>query len=160
MQYTPSDLKPRERYYDELVNPRADDPDAKRQAGQYRAEIHERFSNPFYSFAFVLIAVAFIGRAQSTRQNRWESTASAGALAIGARMAGLAANNLVVLNAKWVPVLYVIPLGMILIGCLMIHFGARPRRGPTLFGRIAAGLSVLWALLPSRQRLVPGQLRP
>ena len=71
----PVELKPRERYYDELVNPREDDPDAKRQAGQYRAEIHERFANPFYSFAFVLMAVAFIGRAQSTRQNRWQSTA-------------------------------------------------------------------------------------
>ena len=153
----PMELKPRERYYDELVNPRADDPDAKRQAGQYRAEIHERFANPFYSFAFVLITVAFIGRAQSTRQNRWESTASAGALAIGARMAGLAANNLVVINAKWVPVLYAIPLGMIVVGCLMIHFAARPRRGPTLIGRIAAGVAALWALLPRRQRLVPGQ---
>ena len=135
----PVELKPRERYYDELVSPRADDPDAKRQAGQYRAELHERFANPFYSFAFVLLAVAFIGRAQSTRQNRWQSTAAAGVLSIGARMGGLAANNLVVVNAKWVPVLYAIPLGLILIAIVMMQLGsfsyrrrATPRAAATL----------------------------
>ena len=148
----PVELKPRERYYDELVNPSADDTDAMRQAGQYRAEIHERFANPFYAFAFVLIAVAFIGRARSTRQNRWETTVSAGVLSIGARMGGLAANNLVVLNGKWVPVLYAIPLILMVIGCLMIQFGARPRSGPGLIGRFAAGLGALGALLPGRGR--------
>ena len=144
----PVELKPRERYFDELVNPRDNDQDAKRQAGQFRAELHERFANPFYSFAFVLLAVAFIGRAQSTRQNRWQSTAWAGVLTIGARMGGLAANNLVVVNAKWVPVLYAIPFALIILAILMMQIGARPRRGPGLISVLLARLQPLLPRLP------------
>ena len=131
---------------------RADDPDAKRQAGQYRAELHERFANPFYSLAFVLLAVAFIGRAQSTRQNRWQSTAAAGVLSIGARMGGLAANNLVVVNAKWVPVLYAIPLGLILIAIVMMQLGSlsyRRRAKPRTAGPLP--IQGLVSQLPARQ---------
>lgn len=119
------ELKPRERYFMELTFPAADDPDFKRQPGQFRAELHERFANPFYALAFVLIAVAFIGRAQSTRQNCWQATAAAGAICVVARVGGLAANNLVVIHAKWVPLLYGIPLGLMLIAALMITFGGR-----------------------------------
>ncbi len=121
------ELKPRERYFFELAYPKADDPDFKRQPGHFRAEFHERLANPFYALAFVMLAVAFIGRAQSTRQNRWEATALAGALSVGARVGGLAANNLVVVNAKWVPLLYAIPIGLILISAVMIQLGARAR---------------------------------
>ena len=158
----PVELKPRERYYDELVNPRQDDPDAKRQAGQYRAELHERFANPFYSFAFVLLAVAFIGRAQSTRQNRWQPTAAAAVLTIGSRMGGLAAGNLVVVNAKWVPVLYAIPLGLILLAVVMIQLGSlsyrsRPKKvrsdapGPDVSEGVSAAVPAL-----ARQRVSAG----
>ena len=121
------ELKPAERYFHELAYPKPDDPDFKRQPGQFRAELHERFANPFYAFAFVLIAVAFIGRAQSTRQNRWQAMAAAGGFAIGARVAGLAARNLVVINAKWVPLLYAIPFVLVLIAVLMMALGGRHR---------------------------------
>jgi lipopolysaccharide export system permease protein len=144
----PVELKPRERYYNELVNPREDDPDAKRQAGQYRAELHERFANPFYSFAFVLLAVAFIGQAQSTRTNRTRTTVTAAVVTVGARMGGLAANNLVVLNAKWVPVLYAIPIGLMVIGIVMMILGARVRRGPSLSQRLFGKIPPLFARRP------------
>ncbi len=122
------ELKPRERYFQELAFPAPDDPDFKRQPGQFRAELHERFANPFYALAFVLLTVAFIGRAQSTRQNRWQTMALAGVVAIGGRVGGLAANNLVVINAKWIALLYAIPLGLILIAALVITFGGRSNR--------------------------------
>lgn len=134
------ELKPRERYFQELAFPKPDDPDFKRQPGHFRAELHERFANPFYALAFVMLTVALIGRAQSTRQNRWEATALAGAISVGARVGGLAANNLVVVNAKWVPLLYGIPLGLIVVSALMIQFGARAR-GPSRL-RIALGATV------------------
>ncbi len=144
------ELKPRERYFFELAYPKADDPDFKRQPGHFRAEFHERLANPFYALAFVMLAVAFIGRAQSTRQNRWEATALAGALSVGARVGGLAANNLVVVNAKWVPLLYAIPLGIILISAVMIQLGAGARsqslqrtRLAGMRDRVSAGLQRL-----------------
>ncbi len=135
------ELKPRERYFQELAYPAANDPDFLRQPGQFRAELHERFANPFYALAFVLLAVAFIGRAQSTRQNRTEAIAMAGAVSMGARVGGLAVNNLVVIDAKWVPVLYGLPLGLIVISLLMIQFGGRTNRAPWLRPRIDAAFA-------------------
>ena len=138
------ELKPRERYFQELAFPRPDDPDYKRQPGHFRAELHERFANPFYALAFVLLAVAFIGRAQSTRQNRWHATAFVGVIAIGARVGGLAANNLVVINAKWIALLYGIPIGLMLVAILMISFGGRsnrPSRAVAVVGRVSAAVS-------------------
>jgi len=141
------ELRPRERYFMELAFPRPDDPDFKRQPGHFRAELHERFANPFYAFAFVLLTAAFIGRAQSTRQNRWEAITAAGVLCIGARVGGLAVNNLVTLNAKWMPVLYAIPLSMCLVGVLMIQFGGRPRRQSRLAAMTGALLEGITARL-------------
>lgn len=138
------ELRPRERYFSELAFPHPDDPDFKRQPGHFRAELHERFANPFYAFAFVLMTAAFIGRAQSTRQNRWEAITAAGVLCIGARVGGLAVNNLVTLNVRWMPLLYAIPLGMCLIGALMIQFGGGPR-GQSRLGSVASRLMELIA---------------
>ncbi len=47
-----------------------DDPQYKTSPGRITAELHERFSSPLYAFAFVLIVLAFVGRAQTTRQSR------------------------------------------------------------------------------------------
>ena len=141
------ELKPRERYFSELAFPRADDSDFKRQPGHFRAELHERFANPFYAFAFVLLAVALIGRAQSTRQNRWEAIALAGTLCVGARVAGLAVNNLVSINAKWLPLLYGIPLLLIVASVLMMQFGGRSRPPSRLRTRLADAIEVLSARL-------------
>ncbi len=149
------ELKPRERYFRELTYPKPDDPDFKRQPGQFRAEFHERLANPFYALAFVMLTVAFIGRAQSTRQNRWEAIALAGALSVGARVAGLAVNNLVVANEKWVPMLYGIPLGLILVSALMIQFGARVRRPSLLRRRLGAATGRLANRLPRLRREPP-----
>ena len=136
------ELRPRERFFGELAFPDPEDLDFKRQPGQFRGELHERLSNPLYSLAFVLVALAYIGHAQSTRQNRWTATALAGVAAIGCRMAGLAVNNLVVLNAKWVVLLYAIPIGAIVLSMLVIAFGGfgwpqLPRRRGGTAGRLA-----------------------
>lgn len=141
------ELKPRERYFSELAFPRPDDSDFKRQPGHFRAELHERFANPFYAFAFVLLAVALVGRAQSTRQNRWEAIALAGTLCVGARVAGLAVNNLVSINAKWLPLLYGIPLLLIVASVLMMQFGGRSRPPSRLRTRLADAVEVLSARL-------------
>jgi lipopolysaccharide export system permease protein len=137
------ELKPRERYFGELAFPAPDDPDYKRQPGHFRAELHERFANPLYAFAFVLIVVAMIGRAQSTRQNRWQSIALAGVLAVGSRVAGLAANNLVVINARWTFLLYAIPIGLIALAICFIQFG-QTARAPS---RLSRALSATWSRL-------------
>lgn len=123
------ELKPRERYYPELANPRPDDPDFVKQPGFFRAELHERLSNPLYPIAFVMIVLAFVGQAQSNRQNRWKGVTAAIVLGFATRVFGLGANNLVVLNAKWVPLLYGIPLMAVVLSMILIWRNARPTPG-------------------------------
>lgn len=130
-------LKPRERYFRELAFPSSGDAEFKRQAGQFRAELHERFASPLYPFAFVLMALAFVGQARSTRQNRVVALVSGFLVAAACRLGGLAAHNLVVLSASAVPLLYLIPTMGCLIALALIHLNACPRRVASLWERIS-----------------------
>lgn len=136
------ELRPRERYYGELRDP---SPQAvKTMGGQIRAELHERFASALYPFAFVIIALASVGQAQSTRQNRTEKAIAGFVVAVAARMAGLAANNLAAIKASNVVLLYGVPLGAIAIGLVMMVRGARPHRDSLLLeGLRGAGEAVL-----------------
>jgi lipopolysaccharide export system permease protein len=149
-------LKPRERYYDELVRPAPDDIMARNQAGLLRAELHERFSSPLYPFAFVLIAVAFIGHARTTRQNRIQAIVAAFVIATSTRLGGLAGINMVALKAHltWVP--YAIPAAGTLLALTLILSRSRlrpPSRLALTLARIgAAATEVLARLVPRRLR--------
>jgi len=128
------DFKPRERYLSELVNPEPGSKNFKTSPGQFRAELHERFSNPLYPFAFVMIALAAAGQAQSTRQNRAQRLAVGFLAAIACRLSGLAVNNIVVLHPAAVPLLYAIPLCAAAIGGFLVLRGPGRRPGA---GRLA-----------------------
>jgi len=146
------ELRPRERYFTELAWPAADDPDFKNQPGHFRAELHERFANPLYPIAFVMIALAYVGQAQSTRQNRLESILSGFAVATLIRLLGFAANNLAVISGKFVPVLYAIPILAIVLSIWAIRQHARPRAGTSLRGRIGIAIEDGFAGLRGRWR--------
>jgi lipopolysaccharide export system permease protein len=60
----------RERYLWQLLWPDARDPLLKSQAGQMRAELHDRLSAPLYPLIFVLVAYAYLGAPRTTRQSR------------------------------------------------------------------------------------------
>jgi len=109
------DLKPRERYYDELVHPEPNSVAYRNGPGKFLAELHERSSNPLYPIAFALIALAAVGQAHSTRQSSVRQIATAFVLAAALRLGGLALNNIVVLNSAAVPLLYALPLVAILL---------------------------------------------
>jgi lipopolysaccharide export system permease protein len=123
-----NDFKPRERYFGELVNPEPDSSYFKTNPGQFRAELHERFANPLYPLAFVLIALASVGQAQSTRQGRAERMVGGFLVASGSRFAGLAVNNLAVISPLAVIGLYGIPLLTCVMALFAVRSGARPRR--------------------------------
>ncbi len=146
------ELRPRERYYSELAHPLPKDPDYLRQPGFFRAELHERFSNPLYPFAFVMIALAFVGQARSTRQNRVQSIAAAVLLGFAVRVAGLAVNNFVVLNQSAIPLLYLLPIGASLFSIALIALKSKPRPGPSFSDRVNILAGDLW------QRLRPAKL--
>ena len=152
------DLKPRERYLGELMYPEATSGSYRRAPGKFRAELHERFANPLYPLAFALIAVAAVGQAHSTRQNRVQQVALAFVLAAALRLGGLALNNVVVTNEAATALLYALPLSAML-GAIILMERARRRlsasRFPGLiFDPIARLFGILGALIP-RWRSAP-----
>jgi lipopolysaccharide export system permease protein len=119
------DLKPRERYLGELLYPEASSKSYLKAPGKFRAELHERFSNPLYPLAFALIALAAVGQAHSTRQNRVQQVAIAFVLAAILRLGGLALNNVVVLNEAATPLLYALPLSAMLAALMLMEQARR-----------------------------------
>lgn len=82
----------RERYLWELISPSPDDALAKTQAGQFRAEMHDRLLAPVYPIVFVIITFAFLGAPRTTRQSRGTSLASAIGIVAGVRLVGFAST--------------------------------------------------------------------
>lgn len=138
--------RPRERYFNELVNPDKTEPDYERRKGHYRAELHERITSPLYPFVFVLIVIAFVGQAQSTRQNRVQATAMGFSIAAGFRVAGMAANNVVALNESAVPLLYIVPLSGIVLGLYWLMRPASAVQGESAAARLTEAVfdNVAW----------------
>lgn len=145
-------LRPRERYTFELMGPEQLAGISPRNLGHYTAEFHERFANPLYPIVFVLIALAAIGKAQSTRQNRTERMVIGVAVAAGSRLGGLAFNNLAVLHASAIPVLYLIPISAMCLALLALSRRTLPKGGPKLIESTLDRLAGLggWLGLGSR----------
>jgi lipopolysaccharide export system permease protein len=120
------DLRPRERYIGDLINPDPDDKIAKSNYGRLRSELHERLSTPLYPLVFVVIAIALLGHARTTRESRWGQILMAFGIAVGLRVAGLTANNLVTLNAWAAPLVYAVPLGAIFLAAWAAHVRMSP----------------------------------
>ena len=60
----------REKYLWELMWPRPDDALFTAQPDQYRSELSDRLATPLYPLAFAILAYAFLGPPQTTRQSR------------------------------------------------------------------------------------------
>lgn len=141
---TEIELKPRERYFSELVDP-GDSALFRRQPGQFRAELHERFVSPLYPIAFAFLIVAFVGQARSTRSSRMESLVIAFIAATGARLTGMAVNNLVALKASFLPLLYGLPFIAVAVALIIIRGADRQKTG------LAAVEKVIDAVMPPLQ---------
>lgn len=74
-------LRPKERTTSQLLNPDPNDPYYRDKPGLYRSQIHERFSEMLWPFAYVIVMLAFAGQARSSRQNHG-SAIGAGMLVI------------------------------------------------------------------------------
>jgi lipopolysaccharide export system permease protein len=103
--------KPRERTTFDLLNVDTNDQYARLQAGRFRAELHERFANPFYPLACMMIGFAALGGAKTTRQGRGSAIAAAVIAMVALRIAGFGASSLAVRSASFVPLIYFVPLG-------------------------------------------------
>ena len=102
--------KPRERTTGELLNLDMQDGHVRTQFGRFRAELHERFSQPLYAFATLAIGFAALGSARTTRQGRGSAMAAAGISMLVLRIAGFWASSVAVRSATGVYVMYLVPL--------------------------------------------------
>jgi lipopolysaccharide export system permease protein len=72
----------RERYLWELLFPNPRDPELRKEPGQFRAELHDRFVAPLYPVAFMIVAFAYLGAPRTTRQSRtWSLVSAVGGVA-------------------------------------------------------------------------------
>jgi lipopolysaccharide export system permease protein len=113
----------REKYIWELIWPPANDALFVAQPGEYRSELHDRIVTPLYPFAFVVLAYAFLGPPQTTRQSRTLSLLSlTGAVAllrlIGFLSVIIGAHAPAALAAQ-----YVALIGSIVVGAWLISRG-------------------------------------
>lgn len=134
---TATEIRPRERYFSELLNPDPDDHYLKNNPGQIRAEIHNRFATLLYPLMFVLVPLMVLANPTTVRQGRWRAILIAFSIAVGIRLAGLAAMNLHNLRADAVVLVYGMPLGAILVATL----AAQARMTPNRWLRRTIGLS-------------------
>lgn len=82
----------RERYIWQLMFPERSDTLYQEQPAQFRAELHDRLVAPLYPIAFVIIAFAYLGPAQTTRQSRSMSVMGAIGAVATLRLLGFAAT--------------------------------------------------------------------
>jgi lipopolysaccharide export system permease protein len=151
-------VRPRERYTTDLLWPAPDDPVHKMDRGRVVSEVHERFSSALYPFAFVLIVLAFVGSAQSTRQSRLRGLIGAFASGLLYRMLGIAANNMVAVRPAIAYFLYVIPVAAAVLAAITTQRAVSPRPTPrllalagSLFGRLGQGLAGIFKALFRRR---------
>jgi len=144
-------LRPRERYTNELLNPNPDDPVFKTSPGSYASELHERLASPLYALAFVLVVLAFMGQAQTTRTSRTFAVIGAFAVAVVFRVVGITLSNHAVVHPSAVPLLYASPACAALCGVIITQWRLYPRRRSrlartliALFEGLARALLVLW----------------
>lgn len=135
-----------ESYIGELMSPSPDNVHFKRRPGTFRAELHDRLSNPFYPILFVLISILILGFPRTTRENRIKAILTAFGLASGARLAGLLSVNMLAKSEAAIFLVYGIPLGGILLTAYLIQtkgsqasMAIRLKRAMSKTGKEAAG---------------------
>jgi lipopolysaccharide export system permease protein len=125
-------FKPRERYTGELLDPDPKDPVYAAAPGRFRAEIVERLVAPLYPVAFMLVALAALGQARTTRQSRGTAIAVAIAAIVAIRVGGFAAQTMAARTPFGVILAFALPTIAGLISLAIIFGLARPHMPQTL----------------------------
>ena len=132
------EFRPREQYIGDLMNPDMNDKTIQRNYGQLRSELHNRLATPLYPLVFAFIAIALLAHARTTREGRWGQILAALGIALGLRIAGLTAGNLVLINGWAVMLVYAVPIGAILVAAWAAHV----RMSPELRSRLSFELKL------------------
>ncbi len=124
----------RERYLWELIAPDPADPLVRQSLGQFRAELHDRFTAPIYPFAFAALTFAFLGSPRTTRQSRNFSMGASIAAVFGLRMAGFALSVMTVKSTAAPLLQYLLLFGSIGVSLRVIIAGIGGRTAGRIDG--------------------------
>ncbi|MFC5418347.1 lipopolysaccharide export system permease protein [Bosea sp. CRIB-10] len=141
--------KPRERTTWALLTQDTNEPYYKYQEGRFRAELHNRLSAPLYPIAFVLVALAILGEARTTRQGRAAAIQIAIFLVGAIRIGAYAAWTASVRSPFAATLLYILPLATIILSAFAIGLGAHTR---LLVDRLTEPLVAPFVALAARFR--------
>ena len=118
-------LKSRELYLSDLLNP-GPEVRAPEERAQRIAEGHDRLAWPLVSLALPLVAVTSVLRHRPVRESSWHATAAAAAIAVAIALASFTLLNFAKTDLRFVPLLYAVPLGAVLV-CVVLLAGGRRR---------------------------------
>jgi lipopolysaccharide export system permease protein len=113
----------REQYLWQMLFPDPKNPWLIEKPDHFRAELMDRLIAPVYPFAFVIIAFAFLGTPQTTRQSRTLSLIGAIACMGILRLIGFASTVFGTNFPALLAIQYVAAAGAIGVGLLVIHRG-------------------------------------
>ena len=117
--------KARERSTLYLLEPDPSDSAITPDAARVVFELHNRITAPLYTLVFGLVALAFLGRPRTNRQDRRFAIAACVVLCVALRAGGFAIASVALNSPAAVPLLYVIPLAGIGFGLAAMLFDAR-----------------------------------
>ncbi|MCZ8374295.1 MAG: LPS export ABC transporter permease LptF [Beijerinckiaceae bacterium] len=146
--------KPRERRTWELLTLDRNDAFVRSIYGRFRAELHDRLTNPLYPLATLAIAFAALGNARTTRQGRGTAMAGAVAALILMRIAGFAAAGLAVRSQAGVWLMYLVPITTTILGMVYAYrtFWPTTQRQSALAARLSGWIE---RRLPQRAGAAP-----
>jgi len=123
-------LKTRELYLAQLLNPPASVQDPGERTERI-AEGHERLSWPLVSLALPLVAATSVLRHRVVRESSWKATTAASAVALAIAIACFTTLSFAKADLRFVPLLYAVPLGTMLVCTVLLTGAGRQRRAVT-----------------------------
>lgn len=146
-------FKPSERTIAELLDPPEDDSYVAQHRDQFRIELHERFAQPLYPFAFVLVAFLFVGDPRTNRQSRLTSILAAALTVAAVRFLGYGATTLALGTPAATAAIYVVPVAAAALALAVIASDRTVRFHERLGAALAAGVArAMDRLVPHRAR--------
>ncbi len=112
--------RPKERTTLELLSPDPDDKYLKHKPELFTSEIHQRFSEMLWPFAYVVVILAFCGQARSSRQSYGSAVGSGMIFLLFARGLAFGAASSIKSNEAAAIWLYILPLASIGFGSVYL----------------------------------------
>jgi len=110
-----------------LLSPNPDDGYYRAFPGKFRAELHNRFAAPLNAILFAVLPLAFLGQAETTRQQRSAATTLVATNAIILGVSEFVLNGLSE-ETPWAIIgVYGIPLAGIAVSIFLVLTGRQPR---------------------------------